>query len=158
VFPTVSWIADRPAPLNLEDWQFTVAGAVARPSNYRYGQLAEMAMDEETAVLDCTGGWYSEQRWRGVGVGRLLAAAGPAGNAASVTFRSVTGYKRRFSLDEAQRFILALEVGDSALSHGHGFPVRLVAPGYRGYDWVKWVERVEVNRSGPDLQSPLPLQ
>ena len=38
------------------------------------------------------------------------------------------------------------------------FPVRLVAPGRRGYHWVKWVESVEVSAHSPWWQSPLPLQ
>ena len=113
---------------------------------------------ELTATIDCTGGWYSTQRWRGVPVAEVLALAGPTEAAASVTFTSVTGYYRRFSLDEAGRYLLATHVGDQALSNGHGFPMRLVAPGKRGFEWVKWVERIEVNKTSKWLQPPLPLQ
>ena len=49
-------------------------------------------------------------------------------------------------------------VGDEAISTGHGFPLRLVAPGYRGYAWVKWVTGLEVSRDPAWLESPLPLQ
>ncbi|MFC6735885.1 molybdopterin-dependent oxidoreductase, partial [Halolamina salina] len=34
-------------------------------------------------------------------------------------------------------------------AHGHGGPARLVAPERRGFQWVKWVERVELRRD-PD--------
>jgi DMSO/TMAO reductase YedYZ molybdopterin-dependent catalytic subunit len=30
------------------------------------------------------------------------------------------------------------------LSHAHGAPLRLVAPGRRGFQWVKWIVAVEV--------------
>ena len=46
----------------------------------------------------------------------------------------------------------------SAPSHGHGFPARLVAPGKRGFEWVKWVTSIQVNESPKWLQPPLPLQ
>ena len=40
--------------------------------------------------------------------------------------------------------LLATHVGDEPLSPGHGAPVRLVAPGRRGFQWVKWIDRIEV--------------
>jgi DMSO/TMAO reductase YedYZ molybdopterin-dependent catalytic subunit len=118
--------------------------------------------------LDCTGGWYAEQHWQGVAVAELLARAGLEPSAASVTFESVTGYKRRFGLDEALTFLLALGTlpGEDVeeldrytpLAHGHGYPARLGAPGRRGMEWVKWVAAIRVNETGPLAQSPLPLQ
>ncbi len=45
--------------------------------------------------------------------------------------------------------LLATRVGGEPLSHGHGAPVRLVAPGRRGFQWVKWVTRLEL-RSDSD--------
>jgi len=82
---------------------------------------------EVIATLDCTGGWNTTKSWRGVWVADLLGEAGPLSDAASVTFKSVTGYWRRFSLQEASRYLLATHVGGELLSHGHGYPLRLVA-------------------------------
>ena len=119
----------------------------------------ELAADAETtATIDCTGGWYSTQVWRGVAVSDLLARAGPTGAASSVTFTSVTGYYRRFSMDEAAGYLLASHVGGETLSHGHGFPMRLVAPDKRGFEWVKWVVDIRVNETPKWLQPPLPIQ
>jgi DMSO/TMAO reductase YedYZ molybdopterin-dependent catalytic subunit len=78
--------------------------------------------------------------------------------AGSVTVRSVTGYYRRFSLDEADSYILATRVGSETMSHSHGYPLRLVAPGKRGFEWVKWVVAIEVNDTSKWWQPPLPLQ
>ena len=53
---------------------------------------------------------------------------------------------------------IALEVGGAPLSAGHGFPARLVAPGRRGFWWVKWVTDVRVEDAPWWRQSPFPLQ
>ena len=66
---------------------------------------------------------------------------------------SHTGYRWSFGAEDAGRYLLATRVGDELLSHGHGAPVRLVAPGRRGFQWVKWVTRIEVH-DGPDLGAP----
>ena len=43
------------------------------------------------------------------------------------------------------------------LAAGHGAPVRLVAEGRRGFWWVKWVSRVDIDNLPPWWQPPLPL-
>ena len=98
------------------------------------------------------------QRWGGVPVVDLLGQTGLGEGARSLVFRSATGYSRRFSLDEASDLLLATHVGDEELSAGHGFPLRLVAPGHRGYGWVKWISGVEVSGEPAWLEPPLPLQ
>ena len=72
--------------------------------------------------------------------------------------KSVTGFNRRFSIDDAGKLLLATHISGEPLSTGHGFPLRLVAPGHRGYCWVKWVSRIEVSSKPSWWQPPLPLQ
>jgi DMSO/TMAO reductase YedYZ molybdopterin-dependent catalytic subunit len=158
VFPVVSWIADRPPEIEAADWRLQVGGAIRRPLVFTYDQLRALAVDEIRAALDCTGGWYTEQVWDGVSVERLLAEMELLETAASITFQSQTGYKRRFGLAEAATFLLALDVAGQPLSQGHGFPLRLVAVNRRGVEWVKWVTAIEVNTTGPLWQLPLPVQ
>jgi DMSO/TMAO reductase YedYZ molybdopterin-dependent catalytic subunit len=135
-----------------------IQGAVERPLTFTYNQLRELAADSRTATLDCTGGWYTTQEWGGVAVARLLEMAGVQATADSITFRAVSGYQRRFTLDEAATFLLALDVAGEPLSHGHGAPVRLVAVEKRGVEWVKWITEIHVNTTGKVWQLPLPLQ
>ena len=156
-FPSVSWLDDDPEPIDTGSWRLVVDGAVERSLELRYADLAGMQRSSRAAVLDCTGGWYAEQRWTGVPVAALLDAAGIQDEAESVSVESVTGYARRFSLEQAQELLLATEVAGAALAHGHGFPARLVVPDRRGFDWVKWVVRLRVLRSSNVFQSPLPL-
>ncbi len=155
-FPLTSWFNDNPSPISASEWRLNIGGAVANPISLRYADIAADA--ERTATIDCTGGWHSTQVWRGVALADLLQAAQPTDAAASVTVRSVTGYYRKFSMDEANGYIIATQVGDEILSHGHGFPARLVAHDKRGFEWVKWITDLEVNRTGKWLQPPLPLQ
>ena len=84
-------------------------------------------------------------------------AAGADRRAASVRVVGVTGYARRFSLDRARHLLLATHVAGEPLDHGHGAPLRLVVPGRRGFDWVKWVVAVEVDDTPAWWQPPLPL-
>ncbi len=146
-FPTTSWVADRPRPLD---------GAAVTVRGRRTLVLTAAELDrgdELTATLDCTGGFYSTQRWRGVRLGRLLDEAGVAPAARHVRAISRTGYRWSFGLPGARDLLLATHVGDEPLSHGHGAPCRLVAPGRRGFQWVKWIERVEVHED-PDPGAP----
>jgi len=155
-FPRTSWLNDRPPAVDTARWRLTVAGAVERELAIGYDDLG--VTEELVATIDCTGGWHSTQAWRGVPVADLLDLAGPTDRAASVTFTSLTGYHRRFSVNEARRYLLATHVGEEVLSRGHGFPLRLVAPGKRGFEWAKWVHRIEVNETSKWWQPPLPLQ
>ena len=84
---------------------------------------------------------------------RLLERAGPLPAASHVRVISHTGYPSSFDLRDARGLLLATGVGGGLLSHEHGAPARPVAPGRRGFQWVKWVVRVELH-DGPDPGAP----
>ena len=147
-FPVTSWVADSPRALPADMYRLAVSGFVVRPLDLSLAALA--GGDELEATRDCTDGFYSTQRWWGGRLGRLLDAAGVAERATHALVVSHTGYRWSFPLEEARSFLLATRVGEEPLSHGHGAPVRLVAPQRRGFQWVKWVVRVEL-LDGPDL-------
>jgi len=109
--------------------------------------------DTLRATLDCTGGWYAEQEWAGARLDRLLNGSEDG----SIVVRSVTGYSRRFPRSDASGLLLATHVGGEPLSAGHGAPARLVAPGRRGFWWVKWVTAIDVTDEPWWWQPPFPL-
>jgi DMSO/TMAO reductase YedYZ molybdopterin-dependent catalytic subunit len=142
-FPTSSWVADQPRPLDAQAWQLSLGGAITTPRDFPYDELVA-AGDVLEATLDCTGGFYSTQHWRGISVGHLLDHANVDADARYVSFISVTSYRWSLPLEEARTALLATHVGEEQLSNEHGFPLRLVAPGRRGFEWVKWITHIEV--------------
>ncbi len=150
-FPSTSWVADAPRPIAPDGYRLLVGGMVRREQALPLADLVHM--DELTATLDCTGGFYSTQRWRGVRLDRLLDRVGVLSSASHLRVVSRTGYRWSFALSDARSLLLATHVGGEPLSHDHGAPVRLVVPGARGFQWVKWVQRVEL-LDAPDLGAP----
>ncbi len=149
--PSTSWLLDAVPAVDQDRWRLTIKDGQGR-RDLTLGQLT--AFDAQVgATLDCTSGWYSHQDWTGVPLGTLLHR-GPG--AQSVYVHSVTGYWVRFPIHDLDRLLLATQVGGAPLSADHGFPVRLVAPGRRGYWWVKWVDRIEVQATPSWWQPPFP--
>ncbi len=147
--PSVSWIDDTAPDLDPAAWPLTVAG---RPVDL--ADLRARATPLE-ADLDCTGGWWSRQRWDVVPLSDVLDLAG--GEAArSIEVVSATGYRRRFPVGDADRSYLAVGYGGEPLHRRHGAPVRIVAPGRRGPWWVKWVVDVRLSNRPWWLQAPFP--
>ena len=156
--PLTNWLSDRTQRIDPSRWQLRVYGEVEREASLSYDDVIALGEEVKRAVLDCTGGWYTVQDWSGLPVDTLLQRTGVRDGARSLVFHSATGYDRRFRLGEAEKLLLATHVGGETLSPGHGFPLRLVAPDHRGYNWVKWVVAVEVSGAHPLWQPPLPLQ
>jgi DMSO/TMAO reductase YedYZ molybdopterin-dependent catalytic subunit/cytochrome b561 len=150
-FPATSWVADNPSPIAPAGYRLRVGGLVRSGLELSLADLTPL--DELVATLDCTGGFYSTQRWRGVRLGRLIDRAAAAPAARHLRVVSVTGYRWSFALDDARTLLLATHVGDQPLSHDHGAPARLVVPGARGFQWVKWVTRIELLEH-PDYGAP----
>lgn len=145
--PVTQWVSDG-VPRLADDHVVRIEGRSLRAADLD-------GTDEVTAVLDCTGGWYAGQQWSGTRLDRLL---GSLDSGQCIEVESVTGYRRRFPATDAARLWLATRAAGEPLSAGHGAPVRLVAPGRRGFWWVKWVVDVRILDSPWWLQSPFPLQ
>lgn len=150
--PVTQWLNDPVPVVDPSAWRLVIA-ADGRERSFEYRELLGFR-DRVRATLDCTGGWYAEQDWEGVWLSRLIPGVGEH---RSVVVRSVTGYPRRFPVRDIPGLLLATRAGDEPLSAGHGFPARIVAPGRRGFWWVKWVRRVEVGDALWWWQWPFPV-
>jgi DMSO/TMAO reductase YedYZ molybdopterin-dependent catalytic subunit len=151
--PVTQWLFDDVPVIEPAAWTLAVAqgGAVRRLT---LDALRAHDPVDLRAVLDCTGGWYAAQTWTGVPLPALVDVR--TGRRIVVT--SATGYARAFPLADAADLLLAVAVAGAPLSTGHGAPARLVAPGRRGFWWVKWVTGITVDDAAPWRQPPFPLQ
>jgi DMSO/TMAO reductase YedYZ molybdopterin-dependent catalytic subunit len=141
-FFVTAFLNDNPAPLDRSTWRLRIVGLIAQPLILTHADLrAETAL---AATVDCTGGVYATREWSGLSLGPLLDAVGVASEARMVWFISTTGHRWPLPLDEARRALLATHVGGEPLAHEHGFPLRLVAPERRGFQWVKWLDTIEI--------------
>lgn len=150
--PSTIWLNDTVPHIVGDQWRLEVTDA----SSLRSFTLADLPNARVTrrATLDCTSGWFAQQDWTGVPVAALLDDVGAA---RSLRVQSVTGYWIRFPIEDVDSLLLATGVGGAPLARRHGFPARLVAPRRRGFWWVKWVERIEVDDAPPWWQPPFPL-
>ena len=148
--PATIWLLDR-VPELTADHRVLVDG-VAMPVS----ELTARAVPVR-ARLDCTSGWYADAEWSGVPLDRLVTANRLA-EATSIVVTSVTGYRRRFPVGDADSLWLATGFQGGPLTAGTGAPVRLVAVNRRGFWWVKWVASVELSDGPAYAQSPFPLQ
>ncbi len=150
--PETIWLADAVPDADPAGWRLSVVDGLGR---YEL-TLAQLAAGTTgvRATLDCTSGWYAEQDWTGIPLGSVLR---DTTGARSVLVHSATGYAVRFPVAEVGSLLLATGAGGAPLTPGHGYPLRLVAPGRRGFWWVKWVDHIAVEATPPWWQSPFPL-
>ncbi len=151
--PVVSWIDDQIPPLEVDSWPLRIFG-----QSVDLDDIAPLTVPMR-AILDCTGGWFSEQEWHVVSLADIVAAytTSVPDSTRSVMVRSATGYSRLFPLSAAASLYLATGYGDQALRAGHGAPLRVVAPGRRGPWWIKWVTEIELSSRPGWAQLPLPV-
>ena len=147
--PVTQWLNDSVQKMDPATWRLELLGGARSLS---LDELAGFG-DGFRSTLDCTGGWYAEQEWQGAALDRLLYGT----DGASIVVRSVTGYSRRFPRSDDAVLLLATHVAGEPLSAGHGAPARLVAPGRRGFWWVKWVTAIDVDDTPWWWQPPFPV-
>jgi DMSO/TMAO reductase YedYZ molybdopterin-dependent catalytic subunit len=143
-YPVTSGADQGKIRLEPETWKLSVTGAVKAPLILHYADVLAMPSAEVTATLDCTGGWYTTQLWRGVRLSDLLVQAGVEREKVYVALKDVSGYIANITYAELQQILLATHVGAQVLDHWHGYPVRAVVPSRRGWHWVKWLTEIEV--------------
>lgn len=142
--PITTGAGDGGIELDREEWRLTLSGALGHPGELGYAELTSLASGEAEAILDCTVGWYTVQRWAGIRLRDLLEHRDIEPTALAVRVIAHSGYVHLFPLWEIGDFLLATHVSGEPLAHSHGAPLRLVASGGRGWFWVKWVTGIEV--------------
>jgi DMSO/TMAO reductase YedYZ molybdopterin-dependent catalytic subunit len=160
--------------VDADAWRLEVTGAVERPLSLSLDDLKQRPRASHICTLECAGNgrarltprplsqpWLEEAignaEWTGTPLAPLLDEAGVGTDAVEVLFtgldRGVQGeiehaYERSLPLEEARRpeMLLAYEVNGEPLPPQHGFPLRLIVPGWYGMTHVKWLERISLIR------------
>jgi DMSO/TMAO reductase YedYZ molybdopterin-dependent catalytic subunit len=153
-----------------DSFRLEIGGAVERPSTLTLDDLKKRDRTAQPVTFECAGNgralleprpqsqpWLTEAvgtaEWGGTPLAPLLAEAGPSESAVEVLFsaldRGVEGdvpqsYERALPIAEAEHALLAYEMNGAPLPPQHGFPLRLVVPGWYGMQNVKWLTRITV--------------
>ncbi|MFN8584898.1 MAG: molybdopterin-dependent oxidoreductase [Dehalococcoidia bacterium] len=144
-FPVETLFGTKAVP-DVGAYRLEVTGEVGRPLMLSYQELLALPSYEHRIRLSCVSGWTQRVVWRGPRVRDVLALAEAREEARSVAFHSlsdygVTWHRGRLDGDEA---LLATHANGAPLSENHGFPVRLIVPGYPGQSMVKQLDRIFV--------------
>jgi sulfoxide reductase catalytic subunit YedY len=137
--------------VTLKDWRLEVDGNVENALSLTHGQILDLPAIERPVLQICPGVFVNHGRWKGVSLHELLERAGAGAGVTHVTVRGPRGdYEntQRFPIEDirADRVFLAYQINGEILPVKHGFPIRAVAEGYYGFDWIKYVYRVTAEK------------
>jgi hypothetical protein len=147
------------ADVDIRSWRLRVHGAVTAPVDLTYEDLLKLPAATERIRLNCVSGWTAEPVWTGPLVRDVLALAGADREAQSVYFHSASGYSFTWHAGplSGDHAILATGVNGATLSQDHGFPVRLIVPGYPGQNMIKQIDEIFVRLEPLDVRPDLTL-
>lgn len=156
--------------VDAQTWRLAVDGRVATALSLDLGALRALPSHEVVATMECAGNgraqlaprplsqpWLLEAvgtgRWRGVRLRDLLDRAGVEPDTVEVLFSGLDRgiengeeqlFERSLTLADARQpdVLLAYELNGIPLPPQHGFPLRLLVPGWYGMTNVKWLTRI----------------
>jgi DMSO/TMAO reductase YedYZ molybdopterin-dependent catalytic subunit len=162
---------DVPYVAAADDWRLEVGGRVRSPLNLSLAEMRRLPARTLRVTLECAGNgranlvprWQTQPweygavgtaEWTGTPLRTLLEQAGLEGDTVEIAFfgadRGIDGgiehnYGRSLALAQAMRddILVAWAMNGAPLPPQHGFPLRLVVPGWYGMASVKWMARIE---------------
>ena len=154
-----------------EAWSLDVGGLVDNPVTLDMDDIRSRPQVTMPVTMECAGNgralmepraisqpWLLEAigtaEWTGTPLRPILEEAGIASDAVELLFtgvdRGVQGgelqdYQRSLTIDQAMRdeVMLVYGMNGAPLEPQHGFPLRLLVPGWYGMTSVKWLSRIE---------------
>jgi DMSO/TMAO reductase YedYZ molybdopterin-dependent catalytic subunit len=136
-----------PPQVDVSQWRLALTGAgLGSPAALTYGELLELPTVKKREHLVCPGLFAYFADWEGVPLTSLLEKGKAGGEYSKVTFTALDGYSVSFTREEVESnlLFLALKVYEKTLPPAEGFPVRLVAEGFSGGKWVRWIKEIRV--------------
>lgn len=147
------------------DYRLMINGLVDQPLIFTYDDLERFPRENHVYFCECaansgmewagaqlngaqfTQGMIHNMEYTGVPLRLLLEEAGvqPAGTWVFVEGADASSNGRSIPIEKVlDDCLVAFKANGEALRREHGYPVRLVVPGWEGNLWIKWLRRVEV--------------
>lgn len=157
--------------VDIQQWSLVIDGLVGRAGAMTLDELKARPKKIVETVHQCAGNPLSPTvptrrianvRWGGVDLGMLLGEIGIDPGARFLWSYGLDGgefagatcdwYVKDLPLERlaADDVLLAYELNGAPLSAEHGFPLRLVVPGYYGTNSVKWLWRLHLAEERAD--------
>lgn len=160
--------------LDPSTWRLVVGGLVRRSLSLSLRDLHAMRSQTLMVTLECAGngrslitpavegepwglGAVSTAEWTGIPLMEVLDRAGLKAEGREVIFRGADGgmvegrtdlvrFERSVRLDDLRdsEVLLAYTMNGQALPIQHGYPLRVIVPGWYGVASVKWLTEIEV--------------
>ena len=153
--------------LKAEDHTLEISGLVRKPRKFTLAEIKARKRRTVTATLECGGngsnpgfmGAIGNVRWTGTPLTDLLDECSPLKRGIEVVFFGADekiekirekdypqNFARSLHINDTHRedILLCYEMNGEPLEKEHGFPLRLIVPGWFGIAWVKWLNRIEV--------------
>ncbi len=156
--------------IDMAQWGLRIDGLVDTPLTLKLDDLHKFPRAELVSVMQCAGngrsffqpgvagmqwerGGVGNARWSGIRLADVLKKAGvkSAGNqmmmdGADEPPGTMPDFVRSLPIKKALHpdTLLAFQMNGEPLTASHGFPLRLVVPGWAGDSWVKWLTHIEV--------------
>ena len=153
--------------LSKSDYRLMINGDVETPMVFSFADLERFPRENHVYFLECaantgmewagaqlngaqfTHGMIHNMEYSGIPVRTLLAEAGWSGEVEGkwlyVEGADASSNGRSIPLEKAlDDCLIAIKANGEALRKEHGYPARLVVPGWEGNMWVKWVRRMEI--------------
>ena len=151
--------------LKKSDYRLIINGLVDTPLVFTYEDLERFPRENHVYFCECaantgmewagaqlngaqfTHGMIHNMEYTGVPLRLLLQEAGydTAGKWVFVEGADASSNGRSIPMEKALDDVLVgFKANGEALRKEHGYPVRLVVPGWEGNMWVKWIRRIEV--------------
>jgi DMSO/TMAO reductase YedYZ molybdopterin-dependent catalytic subunit len=143
-------------------WLININGLVEKPVSVTTEQLTAWTKPLGVYLMECSGNdkaarfaMLSACQWSGVPLEQILKLVKPKAAATQVMVSGFDGHSQASmtsqagadwifplsQLIEAKAF-LATKMNDEQLTPDHGYPVRLVVPGWYGCTCIKWVKEI----------------
>ncbi|MBZ5610771.1 MAG: molybdopterin-dependent oxidoreductase [Acidobacteriia bacterium] len=159
-----------PERADLATWKLKLDGVVNQPLALSMDDLKKLPRVELVSVAECAGngrsfyqphvagtqwalGSVGNGRWTGVRFRDVLAKAGLKDSAkhilldgTDVPLGTMPKFQRTITVEKAldPDTLLAYQMNGEELPQEHGFPLRVIAPGWASDSWVKWLTHAEV--------------